>query len=127
MTTKYAFVAAERANHAVATLCRVAGVSVSSFYTWLHAIPTVQVRAEAEAKLCGHIGRILAAKRRVYGSPRIHAELRREGRQHSRRRVEQLMRETGLSAPQGRRRAPQTTDSRQDYPAPHLAGTQLHG
>ena len=82
MTAKYAFVSAERANHAVATLCRVAGVSVNGFYAWLHAIPAVQVRAEAEAALRGHIGRIFAAKRRVYGSPRIHAELRREGRRH---------------------------------------------
>jgi hypothetical protein len=30
--TKFAFVATERANHAVATLCRVVGASVSGFY-----------------------------------------------------------------------------------------------
>src|SRR3954465_2311914 len=45
--TKFAFVSAERANHAVATLCRVIGASLSGFYAWLHAIPTVQSRAEA--------------------------------------------------------------------------------
>ena len=39
--TKFAFVSAERANHAVAMLCRVIGASVSGFYAWLHAIPTV--------------------------------------------------------------------------------------
>ena len=119
--TKFAFVSAERGNHAVATLCRVIGASVSGFYAWLHAIPTVQVRAEAEAELRGHIGRIFAARRQVYGSPRAHAELRREGRQHSRRRVERLMREMGLSARRGRKRAPPTTDSRHDLPvAPNL-------
>ena len=95
MTTKFAFVSAERANHAVTTLCRVVGVSVSGFHAWLRAIPTVQSRAEAEAELRGHIGRIFAAGRRVYGSPRIHAELRREGRRHARRRVARLMREMG--------------------------------
>jgi hypothetical protein len=95
--TKYAFVSAERANHAVATLCRVVGVSVSGFYAWLRAIPTLQSKAEAEAELRGHIGRIFTARRRVYGSPRVHAELRREGRWHSRRRVARLMREMGLS------------------------------
>ena len=42
--TKFAFVSAERASHAVATLCRVVGVSVSGFYAWLRAIPTVQAR-----------------------------------------------------------------------------------
>jgi putative transposase len=121
VTAKYAFVSAERGNHAVATLCRVVGVRVSGFYAWLRAIPTVQQRAEAEAELRAHIGRIFATRRRVYGSPRVHAELRREGRQHSRRRIERLMREMGLSACQGRRRVPKTTDSGHDHPiAPNL-------
>jgi putative transposase len=119
--TTFAFIAAERANHAVATLCRIVGVSVSGFYAWLHAIPTFQSRAEAEAQLRGHIDRIFAARRRVYGSPRIHAELRREGRRHGRRRIERLMREMGLSARLGRCRTPRTTDSRHDLPvAPNL-------
>ena len=119
--SKFAFVAAERANHAVVTLCRIAGASVSGFYAWLRAIPAVQNRVEAEAALCGHIGRIFAARRRVYGAPRVHAELRREGRRHSRRRVARLMREMGLAARRGRRPRPRTTDSRHDLPvAPNL-------
>jgi len=119
--TRFAFVSAERANHAVAAPCRVVGASVSGFHAWPHAIPAVQHRAEAEAELRGHIGRVFAARRRVYGSPRVHAELRREGRRHSRRRVERLMREMGLSARRGRKRAPRTTDSRHDLPvAPNL-------
>jgi putative transposase len=119
--TKFAFVSAERGNHAVATLCRVVGASVSGFYAWRRAIPAVQNRAKAKAELCCHIGRIFSARRRVYGSPRMHAELRREGRRHSRRRIEQLMREMGLVARQGRRRTPRTTDSRHDLPvAPNL-------
>jgi putative transposase len=121
--TKFAFVSAERGTHAVATLCRIVGVSVSGFYAWLRAIPAVQSRAEMEADLRGHIDRIFAARRRVYGSPRIHAELRREGRRHGRRRIERLMREMGLSARQGRRRSPRTTDSRHNLPvAPNLLG-----
>ena len=46
---RFAFVAAERANHAVAKLCRIIGASVSDFYAWLRAIPAVRSRAEAEA------------------------------------------------------------------------------
>jgi putative transposase len=119
--TRFAFVAAERGNHAVARLCRAVGASVSGFYAWLRAIPAVQNRAEAEAELCRHIGRIFSACRRVYGSPRIHAELRREGRRHSRRRIARLMRGMGLMAQQGRRRTPRTTDSRHNLPiAPNL-------
>ena len=114
--TKFAFISAERANHAVTTLCRVVGASVSGFYAWLRAIPTRQSRTEAEAELRGHIGRIFAAKRRVYGAPRIHAELHREGRRHARRRIERLRRDMGLQASRGRRRTPKTTDSRHDLP-----------
>ena len=121
--TTFAFVAAERANHAVSTLCRVVGASVSGFYAWLRAIPSRQNRTEAEAALRGHISRIFAAKRRVYGAPRIHAELRREGHRHARRRIERLMRDMGLQAQRGRRRRPHTTDSRHDLPiAPNLLG-----
>jgi hypothetical protein len=58
--SKFVFVAAERVNHAVATLCRIIGASVSGFYAWLRAIPTVRTRAEAEDGLRGHIGRIFA-------------------------------------------------------------------
>jgi len=31
----FSFVSTERASHAVATLCRVVGASVSGFYGWL--------------------------------------------------------------------------------------------
>jgi transposase-like protein len=57
---RFAFVAAERANHAVARLCRMVGASVSGFYAWLRAIPATRARAEAEAELRGHVGRIFS-------------------------------------------------------------------
>jgi putative transposase len=121
--TTFAFVAAERATHAVSTLCRIVGASVSGFYAWLRAIPVRQSRAEAETELRGHISRIFTAKRRVYGSPRIHAELRREGHRHARRRIERLMRDMGLQAQRGQRRRPLTTNSRHDLPiAPNRLG-----
>ena len=82
--TKFSFVSAERANHAVATLCRVVGVSVSGFYAWLRAIPTLQTRAEAEAELRGRIGRVFAARRQVYGArpePGLVGGARLDGRE----------------------------------------------
>src|SRR3954452_16646155 len=119
--SNFVCVAAERANHAVATLCRVVGASVSGFYAWLRAIPLTRARADAEAELRGLIGRIFAVRRRAYGSRRVHAELRREGGRPSRRRGERLVREMGLQARRGRRRPPRTTDSRHDLPvAPNL-------
>ena len=71
--SKFVFVAAGRANHAVATLCRVVGASVSGFYAWLRAIPLTRAQADAEAELRGLIGRIFAARRRAYGSRRVRA------------------------------------------------------
>jgi hypothetical protein len=68
------FVSAERDNYAMATLRRAIGVSVNGFCARLHAIPLPRPRAEAEADLRGHIDRIFASRRRVYGSPRIHAD-----------------------------------------------------
>ena len=114
--SRLAVVAAERDNHAVARLCRVVGARGSGFYAWRRAIPAAHPRAEGEAELRGHSGRIFAARRRVYGAPRVHAELRREGRRPSRRRVARLMRAMGLAARRGRRRTPRTTDSRPDLP-----------
>jgi putative transposase len=119
--SRFAFVAAERGDHAVARLCRIVGASVSGFHAWLRAIPTIRARAEAEAELRGHIGHVSAAGRHVHGAPRVHAELRRGGHHHSRRRVARSMREMGLQARRGRRRPPRTTDSRHALPvAPNL-------
>ena len=124
--TKFGFVAAERGNHAVARLCRAVGASVSGFHARLRAIPAVRARAEAEAALRGHVGRVFAARRGVHGSPRVQAELRREGRRHSRRRVARVRREMGLVARQRRRPRPRTTDSRHDLPvAPNLLGRRF--
>ena len=107
-------------------LQRCAGSSAqvsAAFYAWLRAIPSRQSRAEAETELRGHISRIFAAKRRVYGAPRIHAELRREGHRHARRRIERLMRDMGLQAQRGQRQRPETTNSRHDLPiAPNRLG-----
>jgi putative transposase len=70
--------------------------------------------------MSARIGAIFAASRRTYGSPRVHAELRAQGVQVSRKRVERLMRTSGLGI-QARRRVPRTTNSRHDYPvAPNL-------
>ena len=55
-------------------------------------------RALEDARLTERIREIHAANRRVYGSPRIHAELRlADGVRVGRKRVERLMRAAGLS------------------------------
>jgi transposase InsO family protein len=115
---RFRFVAAERATFPVRTLCRAVGVAASGFYAWLRRGPAR--REGADRGLRARVGAIFAASRGTYGSPRVHAELRAQGIQVSRRRVARLMREGGLSATI-RRRAPRTTDSRHDHAvAPNL-------
>jgi putative transposase len=115
---RFRFVARERAGFPVRMLCRLVGVAVSGFYTWLRRGPAR--REGADQGLRARVGAIFAASRGTYGSPRVHAELRAQGIRVSRRRVARLMREGGLSATI-RRRAPRTTDSRHDHPvAPNL-------
>jgi putative transposase len=58
---------------------------------------------------------------RRYGSPRIHIELKAQGRGVSRGRIERLMRHHGIRAIMARPRRARTTDSRHDLPiAPNL-------
>ena len=115
---RFRFVAAERASFPVRRLCRLVGVAASGFYAWLRRGPAR--REGADRGLRARVGAIFAASRGTYGSPRVHAELRAQGMQVSRRRVARLMREGGLSATI-RRRAPRTTDSRHDHAvAPNL-------
>ena len=120
---RYRFVAIERASFPVRMLCRLVGAAVSGFYAWLRRGPARH--HEEDRRMSGRIGAIFVASRRTYGSPRVHAELRAQGVQVSRKRVERLMRASGLGV-QARRRVPRTTNSRHDYPvAPNLLGRRF--
>lgn len=72
----FGFVAAKKAEHSIQMMCRVLGVSRSGFHAWAAREPSE--RALADRRLTEQIVAIHAANRRVYGSPRIHAELRLE-------------------------------------------------
>lgn len=99
----FGFIAAKKAEHSIAMMCRVLGVSRSGFHAW--ATRPLSRRAVEDRCLTERIVAIHAANRRVYGSPRIHAELRLEhGIRVGRKRVERLMRNAGLSGLIARRR-----------------------
>jgi putative transposase len=92
----YIFIARRCDDLPVAVCCRVMGVCTSSFYAW-RANP-VSERDWADAVLSDVIVDIHRRSRRSYGSPRVHAELALgEGIRCSRKRVERLMRQAGLS------------------------------
>jgi putative transposase len=103
----FGFIAAKKAEHSVKTMCRVLGVSRSGYHAWVRRAPSA--RALEDARLTERIREIHALNRRVYGSPRIHAELViADGESVARKRVERLMRQAGISGLIGKRRG-QTT------------------
>ncbi|WP_420799408.1 IS3 family transposase [Ktedonospora formicarum] len=49
-------------------------VSISGYYAWCKRLPSEHSRKDAE--LAEQVKSVFQANRKVYGSPRIHAELR---------------------------------------------------
>lgn len=77
-------------------MCRVLEVSVSGYYAWCKRQPSQHSREDAQ--IAQEIQAAFEANRKVYGSPRIHAELQARGRRCGRKRIARLMRELQLSA-----------------------------
>jgi putative transposase len=102
----------------VRVVCRVFGISPSTYYSWERKQQSE--RARRDGVLLASIRRIFAKFRGRYGAPRVHNELVGEGISVSRKRVARLMREAGLKA-KGRRKYKATTDSNHALPvAPNL-------
>src|SRR5215217_962406 len=94
--TVFGFIAAKRAEHSVKTMCHVLGVSRSGFHAWARREPSP--RALEDTRLTERIREIHRENRKVYGSPRIHAELRMaDGVRVGRKRVERLMRQAAIT------------------------------
>jgi putative transposase len=92
----FSFIAAEKTGYPVALMCRALEVNRTSFHDWERRAPSD--RALTDAWLSEKIKLIHEAKRKVYGAPRIHAELRMQyGIKVGRKRVERLMRGAGIS------------------------------
>jgi putative transposase len=99
----FGFIAAKKAEHSITIMCRVLEVSRSGFHAWQARKPSA--RALEDERLTARIRKIHADNRKVYGSPRVHAELvLGDGERIGRKRVERLMREAGISGLIRRRR-----------------------
>ena len=99
----FRFVAAMKAEQSIKTMCRVLEVSRSGFHAWQNRNPSA--RAREDERLLERIREIHQANRKVYGSPRIHAELAMaDGERVGRKRVERLMRQAGISGLVARKR-----------------------
>jgi transposase InsO family protein len=111
---RFAAIAAEKA-HDVSTLCRVLKVRRSGYYAWLEREDSA--RAKDDQLLAVEVAAVFAEKKKRYGSPRVHRELRKRGRRVCRHRIARLMREQRLRA-RARRKFVRTTQSNPGLPTP---------
>jgi transposase InsO family protein len=85
-----------RGRFGVEPILRVLGVAPSTFYGWLHREADPCEREQVDRGLLSEIVDIHERSGGTYGSPRVHATLRRRGIQVGRKRVERLMRQHGM-------------------------------
>ncbi len=115
---KYAFIAEHQQEFPVIRLCQVLHVSESGYYAWRRREPSQRKRVDESRGML--IEDAYQSNRQVYGSPRIHAELKEQGVHCGRKRVARLMRERGINVKPKRRKV-KTTDSNHNNPvAPNL-------
>jgi putative transposase len=115
---KYQFIEQHKQEFPVLPMCRVLGVSESGYYAW-HKRPTCR-RKRDDALITSQIRQVFLSHREVYGSPRVHAELKEQGIHCARKRIARLMREHGIT-PKHKRRRVMTTNSQHENPiAPNL-------
>ena len=104
-------------------MCQVWKVTRSGYYAWKKRGPGI--RRQENARLMTHIREAYQRGKKVYGSPRITAELKSRGIPCGEHRIARLMRQMGLHAqhPRGWKR---TTDSHHVHPvAPNLLQQQF--
>jgi putative transposase len=120
---KYAFIEAHRARYPVPAMCELLEVSCSGYHTWRGRGPSP--REQENNRLLMQIRAIHSASHGSYGSPRVHEELRDQGKVVSLNRVRRLMKKNGIAA-RHKRKFRATTDSRHNLPvAPNLLGQEF--
>ena len=117
---RFVFIRAHERIFHVTTMCRVLEVSRAGFYKW-RAQPLSE-RVKADAVLAARIRAIHTGRRRAYGSPRVHRELRDQGIRCGEKRVARVMRHAGIRAIAPKRYRVTTQSGHREPAAPnHLA------
>lgn len=99
---KYQFIEQHKQEFPVVVMCRVLGISERGYYAWRRR--PICRRKREDAQLKEEIRQVFVRHQGRYGSPRVHRELRDQGRSLSRKRVAKLMREAELFAKRKRHR-----------------------
>lgn len=93
----------EHPHLGVEPVLRELHIPSSTYYRWRRAEKEPCERVRRDAELTGRIRQVHKDSGGIYGSPRVHAVLKREGVAIGRKRVERLMREAGLAGISPRR------------------------
>jgi putative transposase len=122
--TRYRCVDAQKAaGFPVAAACQAAGVTRSRYYAWAAgSVDGSSERHQQEVKLLVEVRAIHSDSHGTYGTPRVHAELRRRGWRVNHKRVERLMRAHGIVGHRPRRRRSLTKPDSTAAPVPDLLG-----
>ena len=102
-----------RERYQVKSMCEVLKVSRSGNYSWETCEPSLRQRDNED--LLRQIREVHTWSRRLYGSPRVAAELKRQGVRCGKNRVARIVKEHSIRAAVKKRRFRRTTDSRHDY------------
>jgi transposase InsO family protein len=111
---KYAFIKEHLTSFPIDVTCRVLQVSRSGYYAWRKREPSR--RAQRRQRLAARIKTIHDDNRRIYGSPRVHQALTRQGETVSVNTVAKIMKDSRIKAKTKRKFTPRTTDSRHHQP-----------
>jgi transposase InsO family protein len=93
----------EHPHLGVEPVLRELHIPSATYYRWRHAETEPCDRKRQDAGLTEQIRQVHADSGGIYGSPRVHAVLKRQGVAVGRKRVERLMREAGLAGISPRR------------------------
>jgi putative transposase len=121
---KFAFIASKEVAFPVDAMCRVLVVSRSGYYAWKKR--PEPLKKTQDAQLTVEIAGTHRRSRGIYGSPRVHRDLKARGIHVGKKRIERLMRESGLRG-RRKRRFCCTTDSKHALPiAPNVLDRRFH-
>jgi len=110
---KFRFIEKHQNKYTIGRICELFGVSRSGYYAWKNRKPSQ--RDQINQALIDHIRRIHRMSRKAYGSPRVYAQLKKQGYLCNQKTVARLMRQDGLTG-QRKYRKVITTNSNHKFP-----------
>lgn len=110
---KYKFIMEHRKEFRLGKMCEILEVSKSGYHNYVKE--KVAQRRRENALLLEQIRKVHIESRGIFGSPRVHKELLKQGFKCNRKRVVRLMRANGIRS-KIKRRYKVTTDSDHQHP-----------